>query len=71
MAIFGFCHSEALAEESLCNWCNTYEEPTLLSGDKVRPVRRLSCPSTARPDNVYAITPLRFTLTIQLPSVGA
>ena len=42
MAIFGFCHSEALAEESLCNWCNTYEEPTLLSGDKVRRVRRLS-----------------------------
>jgi len=41
MAIFGFCHSEALAEESLCNWCNTYEEPTLLSGDKVRRVRRL------------------------------
>jgi hypothetical protein len=25
-------------------------------------------PSTVSPDNVYAITPLRFTLTIQLPS---
>ena len=24
--------------------------------------------TTVRPDNVYAITPLRFTLTIQFPS---
>jgi len=67
MAIFGFCHSEALAEESLCNWCNTYEEPTLLSGDKVARSQIKLSPSTVRPDNVYAITPLRFTLTIQLP----